>query len=51
MTHLGLESSLEDPCGSLLGGGGEVVFLGDHAILLESLGCPMPSGVPKTLPD
>ena len=38
MTHLGLGSSLEDPWGSLLGGGGEVVFLGDSAILLGSLG-------------
>ena len=51
MTHLGLGSSLEDPWGSLLGGGGEVVFPGDGAILLGSLGCPMPGGMPKALPD
>ena len=51
MTHLGLGSSLEDPWGSLLGGGSEVVFPGDSAILLGSLGCPMPGGVPMTLPD
>ena len=51
MTHLGLGSSLEVPWGGLLGGGSEVVFPGDSAILLGSLGCPMSGGMPKTLPD
>ena len=37
--------------GGLLGGGGEVVFPGDSGILLGSLGCPMPGGTPKALPD
>ena len=41
MTHLGLGSSLEDPWGGLQGGGSEVAFPGDSAILLGSLGCPM----------
>ena len=51
MTHLGLGSSLEEPWGGQLGGGSEVVFLGDGAILLGSLGCPMPGGMPMALPD
>ena len=51
MTHLGLGSSLEDPWGGLLGGGSEVVFPGDSAILLGSLGCPMPGGMPNTMSD
>ena len=51
MTHLGLGSSLEEPWGGLLGGGSKVVFLGDGAILLGSLGCPVPGGTPTTLPD
>ena len=50
MTHLGLGSSLKT-LGGLLGGGSEVVFLGDSAILPGSLGCPMPGGMPKILPD
>ena len=51
MTHLGLGSSFEDPWGAYWGGSGEVVFPGDSAVLLGSLGCPMPVGLPKTLPD
>ena len=51
MTHLGLGSLLEEPWGCLLGGGSEVVFLGDGAILLGRLGCPVPGGMPVTLPD
>ena len=51
MTHLWLGSSLEDPWGSLLGGSGVIVFPGDSAVLLGSLGCPMPVRLPKTLPD
>ena len=52
MTHLGLGSSLEDPWGSLLmGGSGGVVFLKESAILLGSLGGPMPGRMPKALSD
>ena len=58
MTHLGLGSSLEDPWGSLLGGGSGVIFpgvstvcLGDSAVPLGSLGYPMAGGMPKALPD
>ena len=51
MTHLGLGSSVEEPLGGLLGGGSEVVFLGDGAILLGRLGYPVPGGTPTTLPD
>ena len=50
MTHLGLGSSLEEPWGGLLGGGSGVVFLGDGAILLGRLGCPVPGGTPMVLP-
>ena len=51
MTHLGLSSSLEEPWGGLLGGGGgRVVFPGDGAILLGRLGCPVPRGTPMALP-
>ena len=51
MTHLGLGSLLEEPWGGLCGGGGGVVFLGDGAILLGRLGCPVPGGMPMALPD
>ena len=32
-------------------GSGVIVFPGDSAVLLGSLGCPMPVRSPKTLPD
>ena len=51
MTHLGLGSSLEEPWGGLLGGGGGVVFLGGDRGLMGRLGCPVPGGVPITLPN
>ena len=44
MTHLGLGSSLEEPWGGLLGSGGGAVFPGGGAILLGSLGYPVPGG-------
>ena len=44
MTHLGLGSSLEEPWGGLLGGGGGVVFPGGGRSLLGRLGCPVPGG-------
>ena len=56
MTHLGLGSSLVDPWGSLLGVVGvpscdvSAVCHGGSAILLGSLGCPMPGRMPKALP-
>ena len=51
MTHLWLGSSLEEPWGGLLGGGGGVAFPGDGAILLGRLGCPVPGWMPTALPD
>ena len=50
MTHFRLGSSLEEPWGGLLEGGSGVVFLGDGAILLGRLGCPVPGGMPRALP-
>ena len=44
MTHLRLGSSLEEPWGSLLGGGGSVAFPGGSIDLLGGLGGPMPGG-------
>ena len=50
MTHLGLGSSLEEPWGGLLGGGGGVVFLGGGIRLLGRLGCPVTRGLLIALP-
>ena len=50
MIHLGLGSSLEEPWGGLLGGGGSVAFLGGSIDLLGGLGGPMPGGAPTALP-
>ena len=50
MTHLGLESSLEDPWEPSRGVISGVVFLGDSVVLLGSLGNPVPIRVPNTLP-
>ena len=51
MTQLGLGSSLEDPWGPSGWGSRGIVFLGDSAVLLGSLGCPVPVRMPSTLPD
>ena len=51
MTHLGLGSSLEEPWGCLVGGGGGIVaFPGGGVDLLGGLGGPMPRGAPAALP-
>ena len=50
MTHLVLGSSLEEPWGGLLGGGGGVAFPGGGTDLLGRLGWPVPGGAPITLP-
>ena len=44
MTHLGLGSSLEEPWGGLLEGGGSVTFPGVSINLLGDLGGPMVGG-------
>ena len=44
MTHLGLGSSLEEPWGGLLGGGGSVAFPGGSVNLLGGLGGTMTGG-------
>ena len=46
MTPLGLGSSIEEPWGGLVGGGGSVAFLGGGIALLGGLGGPVPYLLP-----